>query len=195
MEYIITAVIAYFIGNLSPSYLFGKLAKNIDIREHGSGNAGSTNVLRVLGKKMAALTFLVDAFKGIAGILITWAIFGGQVILIAGSFVVIGHNWPIILKFKGGKGVATTIGITLIVHPLYGFLALIIGLATLYISKIVSLGSMVGITTFGLFMILFSREQALFGVILAAMALYRHKENIARLLRGEEKKITGKKGV
>ena len=80
-------------------------------------------------------------------------------------------------------------------HPLYGFLALIIGLATLYISKIVSLGSMVGITTFGLFMILFSREQALFGVILAAMALYRHKENIARLLRGEEKKITGKKGV
>ncbi len=192
MELILTIIIAYLIGNLSPSYLLGKLAKNIDIREHGSGNAGTTNVLRVMGKKFAALTFIVDALKGVLAVVITRYFFGENYAMVAGIFVVVGHNWPVILKFKGGKGVATSLGMILVIHPLYGLLAILAGIATLFKTKIVSLSSMVGMISFAILILIFSRDFAIFAVILASMTIYRHKENIQRLIRGEEKTISKK---
>jgi acyl phosphate:glycerol-3-phosphate acyltransferase len=192
VELILTIIIAYLIGNLSPSYLLGKLAKNIDIREHGSGNAGTTNVLRVMGKKFAALTFIVDALKGVLAVVITRYFFGENYAMVAGIFVVVGHNWPVILKFKGGKGVATSLGMILVIHPLYGLLAILAGIATLFKTKIVSLSSMVGMISFAILILIFSRDFAIFAVILASMTIYRHKENIQRLIRGEEKTISKK---
>lgn len=193
MELTLTIIVAYLIGNLSPSYVLGKLAKNIDIREHGSGNAGATNVLRVMGKKFAALTFFVDALKGIFAVLVVRYFFGEDFAMVAGIFVVIGHNWPIILSFKGGKGVATSIGLILVIHPFYGLIAIIIGVAALLKTKIVSLGSMVGMVSFAILVLIFSRDYAIFALVLATMGIFRHKENIRRLMRGEEKTISKKK--
>lgn len=193
MELALTIIVAYLIGNLSPSYLIGKLAKNIDIREHGSGNAGATNVLRVMGKKFAALTFIVDALKGVLAVVAVRYFFGEDYAMVAGIFVVVGHNWPFILKFKGGKGVATSIGLILVIHPFYGLMAMLIGIATILKSKIVSLGSIVGMISFTLLVLIFSRDYAIFAVVLATMSLFRHKENIRRLIRGEEKTISKKR--
>lgn len=193
MELALTIIVAYLIGNLSPSYLIGKLAKNIDIREHGSGNAGATNVLRVMGKKFAALTFIVDALKGVLAVVAVRYFFGEDYAMVAGIFVVVGHNWPFILKFKGGKGVATSIGLILVIHPFYGLMAMLIGIATIVKSKIVSLGSIVGMISFTLLVLIFSRDYAIFAVVLATMSLFRHKENIRRLIRGEEKTISKKR--
>ncbi len=193
MELTLTIIVAYLIGNLSPSYLLGKIAKNIDIREHGSGNAGATNVLRVMGKKFAALTFIVDALKGVLAVVVVRHFFGEDYAMVAGIFVVVGHNWPIILKFKGGKGVATSIGLILVIHPFYGLMAMLIGVLTLLKSKIVSLGSMVGMVSFAVLVLIFSRDYAFFAIVLATMGIYRHKENIRRLRRGEEKTISKKK--
>lgn len=193
MELALTIIVAYLIGNLSPSYLIGKLAKNIDIREHGSGNAGATNVLRVMGKKFAALTFIVDALKGVLAVVAVRYFFGENYAMVAGIFVVVGHNWPFILKFKGGKGVATSIGLILVIHPFYGLMAMLIGIATIVKSKIVSLGSIVGMISFTLLVLIFSRDYAIFAVVLATMSLFRHKENIRRLIRGEEKTISKKR--
>jgi acyl phosphate:glycerol-3-phosphate acyltransferase len=192
VELILIIIIAYLIGNLSPSYLLGKLAKNIDIREHGSGNAGTTNVLRVLGKKFAALTFIVDALKGVLAIVIARYFFGENYAMVAGIFVVIGHNWPVILKFKGGKGVATSLGLILVIHPFYGLLAILVGIITLVKTKIVSLSSMIGMISFAILVLIFSRDFAIFALILATMTIYRHKDNIKRLMRGEEKTISKK---
>lgn len=193
MELFITVILAYVIGNLSPSYVLGKLAKDIDIRDHGSGNAGTTNVLRVMGKKFAALTFLVDALKGVLAVIVIRYFFGENYAMVAGIFVVIGHNWPVILKFKGGKGVATSIGLILVINPLYGLFAIVIGIATLLKSKIVSLASMAGMISFAVLVLIFNRDQAIFALVLATMTLYRHKDNIGRLRRGEEKTISEKK--
>lgn len=193
MELIITVIVAYVVGNLSPSYVLGKLAKDIDIRDHGSGNAGTTNVLRVMGKKFAALTFLVDALKGVFAVIVIRYFFGENYSMVAGIFVVIGHNWPVLLKFKGGKGVATSIGLILVINPLYGSFAIIIGIATLLKSKIVSLASMAGMVSFAILVLIFNRDQAIFALVLATMTLYRHKDNIQRLMRGEEKTISEKK--
>jgi len=193
VELALTIIVAYLIGNLSPSYLIGKLAKNIDIREHGSGNAGATNVLRVMGKKFAALTFIVDALKGVLAVVAVRYFFGEDYAMVAGIFVVVGHNWPFILKFKGGKGVATSIGLILVIHPFYGLMAMLIGIATILKSKIVSLGSIVGMISFTLLVLIFSRDYAIFAVVLATMSLFRHKENIRRLIRGEEKTISKKR--
>src|SRR5690625_5037916 len=117
-EYIIWGIVAYFIGNFSTSYIISKMLGKIDIRKHGSGNAGATNVFRVLGLKAAALTFLGDALKGIviAGLA---KYFGGiQLAIICGFAVVLGHNFPLLLKFKGGKGITTSIGVFLVIDPI-----------------------------------------------------------------------------
>jgi len=192
VELALTIIVSYLIGNLSPSYLLGKLAKNIDIREHGSGNAGATNVLRVMGKKFAALTFVVDALKGVLAVVVVRYFFGEDYAMFAGVFVVAGHNWPFILKFKGGKGVATSIGLILVIHPFYGLVAMLIGIVTILKTKIVSLGSMVGMISFAVLVLFFSRDYAIFAVVLAIMSLFRHKQNIHRLIRGEEKIISKK---
>ncbi len=189
----VIVILAYLIGNFATSILVGKLLANIDIRHHGSGNAGSTNVFRTLGLKAGALTFLGDSIKGIVAVLIGKA-FGGETLgVICGVAVIIGHNWPVFLKFKGGKGIATSIGVGFMVHPLSAFICVTIGIVILFISKYVSLASVTAITLLPLVLYLLKGKEYLpFGLILAAMAIYRHRGNIERLLKGTERKITKK---
>lgn len=192
MKYILLILISYIIGNLSPSYIIGKVSGGIDIRNYGSGNAGSTNVLRVLGKKAAFVTFLVDSLKGVITFLVFSYLFNIEIAYICSIVVVIGHNWPIILKFKGGKGVATTIGLAIAISPLIGSLAVMVGLLFLLIFKIVSLGSLMGVISFSILLYFMDHDFFLYSLVLSIMAIFRHKDNLKRLLKGEEKKITKK---
>ena len=118
IKYVLVSVIAYLLGNFSTSYLISRAAGKIDIRKYGSGNAGSTNVLRVLGVKAAAVAFLGDLLKGTAAVLIGKQLGGSYGEIVAGISVVLGHNWPVFLKFKGGKGIATTIGLMIPIDPI-----------------------------------------------------------------------------
>ncbi|TAH63236.1 MAG: glycerol-3-phosphate acyltransferase, partial [Gottschalkiaceae bacterium] len=124
---IIIAIISYLLGNFATSYILGKIFKKTDIRMHGSGNAGATNALRVFGIKLAAATFLFDALKGVLAVIIGRMILGDIGGYIGGVFVVVGHNWPIVLRFKGGKGVASTIGVALTINYKIALICIVIG--------------------------------------------------------------------
>ena len=193
-RYVLVSLIAYFLGNFATSYIVSMRAAHIDIRKHGSGNAGATNVLRVLGAKAAALTFLGDTLKGVAAVLIGRYIAGSNGAILAGLFVVIGHNWPVTLGFKGGKGVATTIGAMLAINPLLVLVVFTMGAVVLITTKYVSLASITGMVIFPITMILFrqSTEYIIFSFILALLGIFKHRKNIVRLIKGTESKI-GKK--
>lgn len=188
---VLVSVIAYFLGNFATSYLVSKVAAKIDIREYGSGNAGSTNVLRVLGAKAAAVAFLGDVLKGVAAVLIGRYIAGNYGEVFAAVFAVIGHNWPIVLKGKGGKGIATTIGIAIPIDPIMVVIIVITGVIVITLTRYVSLASISGVTIFPIAMIITQKpiEYIIMSLILAFMALYRHKSNIKKLLNGTESKI------
>jgi glycerol-3-phosphate acyltransferase PlsY len=191
LKYVFVSVIAYFLGNFATSYIVSMRSAHIDIRKHGSGNAGATNVLRVLGAKAAAVTFIGDALKGIAAVMIGRYIAGDNGAILAGLFVVIGHNWPITLGFKGGKGVATTIGSLLAINPLLVLIVFTVGVIVLVTTKYVSLASITGMVIFPITMILFKQgpEYIAFSFMLAALAIFKHRANIVRLLNGTESKI------
>lgn len=188
---VFVSIIAYFIGNFATSYIVSMRSAKIDIRQHGSGNAGATNVLRVLGVKAAAMTFIGDALKGVVAVLIGRYLAGNYGAVFAAFFVIIGHNWPVLLKFKGGKGVATTIGSMLAINPLVVLIVLVIGIIILVTTKYVSLASITGMAIFPFMMVAFKQPQeyVAFSFIVAIMAIYRHKANIVRLLKGTESKL------
>lgn len=190
-KYVFVSVIAYFLGNFATSYIVSMRSAKIDIRQHGSGNAGATNVLRVLGVKAAAATFIGDALKGVAAVLLGRHLTGSTGAILAALFVVIGHNWPVILKFKGGKGIATTFGAMMAISPLLVLIVFAAGVLVLAITKYVSLASVVGMTIFPILMIAFkqSTEYIIFSIILSMLAIFKHRANISRLLKGTESKI------
>lgn len=190
---LLVIVIGYLFGNFATSFILGKLIENKDIRNYGSGNAGATNALRVFGVKIAAVTFLIDALKGVAAVLIGKSILGDTGALIAGISVVVGHNWPIFLKFKGGKGIASTIGVVLTVNFILAILCIVTGLIIIIKTKYVSLGSITAMALLpfiGLIVVRpFNIQFFIFTLVLSIMAIYRHKSNIKRLINGNENKI------
>ncbi|MBS4534215.1 glycerol-3-phosphate 1-O-acyltransferase PlsY [Clostridium sp. D2Q-14] len=193
LKILLIGLISYIVGNFSSSYILGKILKNIDIRTKGSGNAGATNALRVFGKKIGLITFILDVLKGIIAVIIGQMILGDTGRLIAGIFVVIGHNWPIILGFKGGKGIAATIGAVTFINPLPAIIAIIIGILIIIKTRYVSLGSIMAMALVPIISLVvvrpFDLRFFIFLLILAIMAIYRHKTNIRRLLNGEESKL------
>ncbi|WP_427338520.1 glycerol-3-phosphate 1-O-acyltransferase PlsY [Caloranaerobacter sp. DY30410] len=186
-------LLSYLIGNINAAYLIGKTLENKDIRNYGSGNAGATNALRVFGAKIAAITFLFDLLKAVIAVILGKMILGETGMLLSGISVVVGHNWPVLLNFRGGKGIASTIGVMLVVNYKITFICVAIGLIIVIKSKYVSLGSVITMALLpiiGLFLNRpFSLDFLIFTLILSAMAIYRHKENISRLLKGQERKI------
>src|SRR5699024_2875905 len=132
-------------GNISTSYMIGKLMGNIDIREHGSGNAGATNALRVLGMKAGIITLIGDMLKGMIIVLLARYFEEISLALMCGLAVVIGHDFPILFDLKGGKGIATSIGVFAVLDPVVTIISIAIGLVIIIISKYVSLGSIIGI--------------------------------------------------
>ena len=210
LAYIIIAIIAYAIGSINFSVIISRKMAGFDVREKGSGNAGSTNVLRTVGKKAAALTLVCDILKGVVAILIALlvSIFAKNssaaiLVEIAALAVVIGHTYPIFFEFRGGKGVATSLGIILVINWQIGLICLIFALAIMAIARMVSLGSISAAVLFAILTI-FIREHyiggidfdftfVIFGVLLAAIVIFNHRSNLKRIVAGTENKLSFKK--
>lgn len=200
LVYLIIIITAYLLGNISTSYIVDKRLAGVDIRTQGSGNAGSTNVLRTLGKKAGALTFIGDVLKGLIAVLIARLIAYGVNLddttcaYIAVVAVVLGHNYPVFLGFKGGKGVATSLGSMLGMNPLVALLCLGFFIIIVAITKYVSLGSMLGIGLSPVIMMInHNTKGVLVTLFLTISVVITHKENIKRLLNGTERKLGQKK--
>ncbi|MFS0786815.1 glycerol-3-phosphate 1-O-acyltransferase PlsY [Shouchella sp. 1P09AA] len=199
---IITTVLivglSYLLGSVSFSYLIAKKIKKIDIRKEGSGNAGATNTLRVLGVGPAISVLLLDVGKGILPVIVAMLITDVALVhVLAGLAAILGHNWPIYFGFRGGKGVATSIGVLATLVFLPSLLAGVIAIASIFITRYVSLGSLLfAILTpvvLGILLLIpsftYPIEYSLFTVILALMSLWRHRTNVSRLMSGTENKI------
>lgn len=190
---IVFVVAAYLIGNLNFAYILVKFLKNEDVRNYGSGNAGTTNVLRVMGKNVAIPVFLLDALKGCLVVVVgRYALGLDEVFLVLGGIAVVaGHNWPAFLQFRGGKGTATSLGVFLTYDWEVAIIAIMIGLIVLAIWKMVSLTSMVGMTMLPIFTLLFSRTvtEVIFAFVLCLFSVFQHRKNIGRIIQGKESKL------
>lgn len=195
-NYLLLIPIAYLLGSIPSGYLAGRWLAGIDIREHGSGSTGATNVLRHVGKTPALIVFLVDVFKGSAAVLVAKQLLGGDAhgwLVAAGLLALAGHIWPIWLKGKGGKAVATGLGMLLGILPAVGLASLGIFLLVLSFSRIVSLSSVVAALALPALIWIAGYSQTTaymgLGVLAALLVVWRHRGNIKRLLAGTEPKI------
>ena len=210
--YIVMLIIAYLIGSVNFSVIISKKMAGFDVREKGSGNAGSTNMLRSVGKKAAAITLICDILKGVVAISI--AIILGNIVKeinkellvqIAGVAVVIGHTFPVFFGFKGGKGVATSLGVLLMSNWQIGLMCLVFALVLMVLTKMVSLGSCAAAVLFPVLTLFINDNYTvltvgkngnvyfIYSVILAIIVLYNHRSNIKRILSGTENKLSFKK--
>ncbi|HRQ62127.1 MAG TPA: glycerol-3-phosphate 1-O-acyltransferase PlsY [Alphaproteobacteria bacterium] len=190
---IIAYAIAYLIGSVPFGLVLTKLAGYGDIRAIGSGNIGATNVLRTGNKLLAACTLVLDSGKGAFAVLLLPPLLGGLPIVI-GLAAILGHCFPIWLKFKGGKGVSTAIGILLAALPLTGLAAFAIWLGMAFTFRISSLAALTATAATPIItLLLYGPFPALVTTLIAALIIWRHKDNIRRLLKGEEPKIGKKK--
>ena len=176
---------AYFIGNISPSTIMAK-RQGLDIKKEGSGNAGTTNALRVMGKKAGAITCIVDILKGVVAVLIGMFAGGPLAAYLCALCVFLGHVWPIIYKFQGGKGVATAFGAVLAVNPLLALISLVIVAIVVFTSKRMSLGSIVGAACFAVLSAFMEPGFFAFACVMAIIMIIKHRANIVRLVHGEE---------
>ena len=192
---VVCFVVSYFLGNIQTGILVGKLVSNIDLRSHGSGSSGATNALRILGRQSALLTLAGDCLKGVIAVCFGLLIGGENGGMFAAISVIIGHIWPVLFRFKGGKGVATSIGVTLCLTPVYALIAIAVGIVVFLVTKIVSLASIASVALYTVLMVIVaiatgSFAPFLFGVALALLVLYAHRENVQRLRNGTEGRIT-----
>ena len=208
--YIIVAVIAYLIGSINFSIILSKKMAGFDIREKGSGNAGTTNMLRSVGKKAAVITLICDILKGVVSILI--AVLAGKIVKnldnallvqLAGIFVIIGHTFPIFFKFKGGKGIATSLGILLMTNWQIGLICLVFALVLIALTRMVSVGSIAAGILFPVLVAFIDQNYIVptsnsnwsylvFSIIIALLVIFNHRANVQRILNGTENKISFK---
>lgn len=207
MERIICLLIGYVFGLFQTAFFYGK-AHGIDIRQHGSGNSGTTNALRVLGTKAGLIVFLGDCLKCIAAVVVVRLIFGGShpveiylLSIYAGAGAILGHNYPFYMGFKGGKGIAATAGLILSFHPYFIPMAVLVFFSIFLITHYVSLGSLALYAGFLIEMVICG-QMGVFGemtqpqlielyivtVGLTILAYWKHKANIVRLVQGKERK-------
>ena len=202
-SYILVALVSYMLGSIMFSVIFTKKIKGFDVREKGSGNAGSTNVLRTAGKGVAVLTLICDILKGVLAIL--FALLMNKIdpvenpeylVQVAGIFVALGHTFPIFFKFKGGKGVATSLGIILLlINWRIVLICLVFALLLMVLSRMVSLGSVSAAILFPVLTIFITEgyivegNYIVFGILLGAFVCFNHRSNIKRLLNGTENKL------
>ncbi len=192
MEYLFIGIIGYLLGCIPSGLFIGRWFCGIDIREHGSKNIGSTNVFRTLGPKPAALVLLADMAKGMLAVYIGGLFQSGEgALLLGGIAAIMGHNYPVFLGFKGGRGVATGLGVVLVLMPLVTAIVFAIWAAIVYMTRYVSLGSIVAAALVPVLAWSFSYpwQFTIFGGVAALFIIIRHRENIQRLLNGTESKI------
>ena len=209
--YIIVTLVAYLLGSISFSVIISKKMAGFDVREKGSGNAGATNMLRSVGKKGAVLTLIGDCLKGVVAIL--FAIIVGKIaknadkallVQLAGIAVVLGHTFPIFFGFKGGKGVATSLGVLLMSNWQIGLICLVFAVVLMALTRMVSLGSCAAAVLFPVLTLFINQHYTVltdgksgrvyfvYSVILAIIVLYNHRSNIKRILSGTENKLSFK---
>lgn len=186
---VIIAIASYFMGNINPAIILGK-AYGVDVRNEGSGNAGTTNALRTIGKKAGVIVFLVDVLKGVIVTLLTTLLIDLSFGMICGVMVIVGHMWPVIFKFKGGKGVATTFGVLVSVEPVLALILIAIVILTTVFTRMVSLGTCIAAIVAVPVGYLFNHWYACWIGIIALLIVIKHIPNIKRILKGEEKKLT-----
>lgn len=209
MERLLCVVIGYLFGLIQTGYIYGKI-KNIDIRKHGSGNAGTTNALRTLGWKAGVITFIGDCLKCVLAVTVVQFMFiqdprQGLYAMYAGLGAVLGHNFPFYLKFKGGKGIASTAGLILAVNPIMFLIVAVVFIGIVLITQYVSLASIVIMILFVIMVVLKGQSGMLLlpnsdlneyyaiAIALALLAIWRHRANIKRLLNGTENKTDVRK--
>lgn len=190
---VVSVIIAYLLGSISSSTIVSRWFAKIDIREHGSGNAGATNTLRVLGVRWGLIVLLVDILKGMVAVVIAWRLghYDGWYTYLSGFAVIIGHNWPVFFGFRGGKGIATTIGVLLLVMPGSTLVSAAIAVLVILVTRYVSLGSLV-LTVFVPIIGGFMHVPAgaiWFSIAVAILSIWRHQKNIVRLIRGQEQQL------
>ncbi len=186
---VLYAVLAYVLGSIPTGLIIGKLFFNTDVRQYGSKNIGATNTYRVLGLKAAIPVFLGDALKGMAGV---WLFSPNEnLMLLGGILAMVGHNWSIFLGFKGGRGVATGLGVLIFLVPIVSAICFATWAVIVGLTKYVSLGSIVGAALVPILMFAFGEpiSYIVFGLLAALFVIVRHRENIIRLLKGKELKV------
>jgi len=203
---LVSSAVAFLIGGIPFGYLMGRLVLKDDIRRHGSGNIGATNVGRVLGWKWGGLVLLLDALKGLLPTIGTWLMstnrvsdeWAGHAIVAAGLSAIVGHMYPVYLKLRGGKGVATALGVVIILAPAAMGIALVIFLVTLITDRRMALASMLAAIAFGVAYLTLEGKTAwtpaaasrtAFAVAIPVLIIWRHRTNIQRLLSGTEPKV------
>lgn len=192
----IVLILAYLIGSIPFGVILGRAWTGVDVRKHGSGNIGATNVLRTLGLRFAAATFVLDAGKGAVAVLLARAIGAGHgVAALAGLLAVVGHNWPVFLDFRGGKGIATSWGFITATVPAAGLAFALIWVAIVIVTRYASLGSMIGATATPIVCLLVSApwQYVAACTVVAVFAVLRHGANIRRLRAGNENRISFKR--
>ncbi len=201
MDYLLFAIAAYFLGSIPTAVWVGKIRYGVDVREHGSKNAGATNTFRVLGKKPGIVVLAIDIFKGFTAVFLPYVVGMGEygsdelihLQLITALCAVVGHVLPVFAGFRGGKGVATSLGVIIGIHPPAAAICLGIFLIVFISSNFVSLGAMMAACSFPVLLVtLFGVRSPwliAFSIVLSAAVIYAHKKNIGRLLRGEENKM------
>lgn len=211
---IIVALIAYLIGSINFSIIISKKMAGFDIREKGSGNAGTTNMLRAVGKKAAVITLICDILKGVVSILIAVLIgkitksldnnLNALLVQLAGIFVILGHTFPIFFKFKGGKGIATALGVLLMINWQIGLICLIFALVLMALTKMVSVGSIAAAILFPILVAFIDQNYIVqtsnsnwsylvFSIIVALLVIFNHRANVQRILNGTENRLSFKK--
>ncbi len=202
-ELILTFIAAYIIGSIPTSFLMGKIIKGIDIRKYGSGNVGATNALRVLGTKIGIITLVIDIAKGFFAVQLGKILISDPsnlALILIGLFAISGHIFTIFLKFKGGKGVATAAGVFIALTPVALGIALLVFVITVWISKYVSLGSMLAAVTLLVIELIINirnsfeeKELLIYIFFITVFIIVRHKANIKRIIDGNENRISFKK--
>ena len=209
MERLLCVAIGYLFGLVQTGYIYGKI-KKIDIRKHGSGNAGTTNALRTLGWKAGVITFIGDCLKCVLAVTVVQVLFiqdphQGLYAMYAGLGAVLGHNFPFYLKFKGGKGIASTAGLILAVNPIMFLIVAVVFISIVLITQYVSLGSIIIMVLFVIMVVISGQsgwllmlpgdlyEYYAIAIVLALLAIWRHRANIKRLLSGTENKTDVRK--
>src|ERR1051326_10085 len=197
MQVVIAAVVGYLLGSIPTGMIVARVYRNVDLTAHGSGRTGATNVLRTLGRGAAAVAFGGDLLKGAVAVALVKFIIAPEnawVEMVAAAAAVIGHTFSVFIGFKGGRGVVTGFGASVVAAPVPMLIAFIIGIALVAITRYVSLGSVVGAVLGGLFLCLVAYIHsdpawAIWGVLVGGVIVVAHKDNIERLLAGTERKL------
>ena len=192
LKYLLIAVICYFLGNISTGLLIGKLTAQIDIRQHGSGNAGTTNVMRTLGWVPSLLTMAGDVLKAVLAVVIGRAIAGEIGWIVGAVAVLLGHNWPVLFGFKGGKGMACSLGIILATEPLFALTVLAVQVLVLVITRYMSVASLTTSVLYPVLVICFHASDTpyvVFSILAACLAIFCHRSNISRLIHHTENRL------